>query len=174
MAAFAYTFGWRKDEILGLTWERVDLAAGTVRLDPGTTKNREGRTVILTANLRAVLLEQWKQACLIVKRRTLEATARDIAEAVPWVFHRNGEEIRDFRGAWATDCKTAGLTGRIPHDFRRTAVRNMTRAGIPERVAMKITGHKARSVFDRYDIVSEADLRKRPSGSRPRPRTRRA
>jgi integrase len=159
VASFAYTFGWRKSEILGLTWDRVDLAAGTVRLDPGTTKNREGRTVILTADLRAVLLEQWKQACLIVKKRTPEATARDIAEAVPWVFHRNGKPIRDFRGAWATACTTAGLTGRIPHDFRRSAVRNMTRAGIPERVAMKITGHLTRSVFDRYDIVSEADIR---------------
>jgi len=159
VAAFAYTFGWRKSEILGLTWERVDLAAGTVRLDPGTTKNREGRTVILTADLRAVLLDQWKQVCLIVKVRNPEATARDIAEAVPWVFHRNGEQIKDFRGAWETACKTAGLTGRIPHDFRRTAIRNMVRAGIPERVAMSISGHKTRSVFDRYDIVDEGDLR---------------
>jgi integrase len=159
VALFAYTFGWRKGEILGLTWDRVALAAGTVRLDPGTTKNREGRTVILTPDLRVVLLEQWKQACLLVKKRNPEATARDIAEAVPCVFHRNGKPIKDFRTAWKTACKTAGLIGRIPHDFRRTAVRNMTRAGVPERVAMKITGHKTRSVFDRYDIVSEADLR---------------
>ncbi len=159
VAAFAYTFGWRKSEILGLTWERVDLAAGTVRLDPGTTKNREGRTVILTADLRAVLLDQWKQVCLIVKARNPEATARDIAEAVPWVFHRNGKQIKDFRGAWETACRTAGLAGRIPHDFRRTAIRNMVRAGIPERVAMSISGHKTRSVFDRYDIVDEGDLR---------------
>ncbi len=130
-----------------------------MRLDPETTKNREGRTVILTPDLRAVLLEQWKQACLLVKKRNPEATAHDIAEAVPWAFHRNGTPIRDFRTAWKTACKTAGLTGRIPHDFRRTAVRNMTRAGSPERVAMKITGHKTRSVFDRYDIVSKADLR---------------
>lgn len=158
VALFAYTFGWRKAEILGLTWDRVDLAAGTVRLDPGTTKNREGRTVSLTADLRAVVLEEWKQACLIVKAKQPEASPRDIAAAVPWVFHRKGKRIGDYRKAWATACMKAGLSGRRLHDFRRTAVRNMTRAGVPDLVAMRVSGHKTRSIFDRYNIVSEQDL----------------
>jgi integrase len=137
----------------------VDFAGGTVRLDPGTTKNREGRVVVLTADLKRILVAQWEEARAIVVKRNPEATPREVQAAVPWVFNREGERIKSFRRAWLTACKASGLLGRIPHDFRRTAVRNMVRAGIPERVAMMISGHKTRSVFERYNIVSEGDLR---------------
>lgn len=147
---FAYITGWRiASEILPLQWRQIDFNAGEIRLDPGTTKNKEGRVFPFTTELRDLLRQQHQDAS--ARNRT--------GLIVPWVFTRDGEQIRDFRTVWAHAIKAAGCPGRIPHDLRRTAVRNLVRAGISEQVAMRLTGHKTRSVFDRYDIVSGNDLR---------------
>jgi integrase len=146
---FAYVTGWRKSEILGLQWRQVDFEAGNVRLEPGTTKNREARQFPFTSELRAILEGQ---------KAKRDALAKD-GKICPWVFNRKGKPLGEFKHSWKTACIAAGLPGRLMHDFRRTAVRNLVRAGIPERVAMKMTGHKTRSVFERYNIVSEGDLK---------------
>lgn len=161
VVSFAYVTGWRvPSEVLPLQWRQVDFSAGRVRLEPGTTKNRAGRWFPFTVELRTILEHQ---------RAYTDAVNRDRGILCPWVFHRAGERIHSLYDSWRTACLKVGLaqrdpktkrirTERIPHDFRRTAVRNLIRAGISERVAMTMTGHKTRAIFDRYHIVSDADL----------------
>jgi integrase len=164
LTLFAYLTGWRRGEILALRWTDVDLAGGAIRLRPNHAKTGRGRAVMLDATLRA----------LMVRRQQARLLERDGAVVVAdLVFHRTGAPIGDFRRAWASACIAAGLYyveretdgtelkvhDRLFHDLRRTAIRNMVRAGVPERVAMEISGHRTRAVFDRYNIVSEADLR---------------
>jgi integrase len=171
---FAYLTGWRKGEIASLRWS--DVEGDVVRLRGVNAKNGDARTITLSGDL-----------ALLIKRREAERPV-EIGDSLllsSYVFHRKGKPVGDFGKVWDTACVAAGLgrfvcdrcdqtvnghwckgcrtetryTGRIFHDFRRTAVRNMVRAGVPERVAMTISGHKTRSIFDRYNIVNEADLR---------------
>jgi integrase len=150
MAMLAYWTGWRRGELLTLEWRHVDLEAGTIRLDPGTTKNKQGRLVFLPPEALEVL-RSWRESTAAVERERSCIIVR--------VFHNNGAPIRDFYTAWRSACDRAKVPGRKLHDFRRTAARNYVRRGVNERVAMAILGHKTRSIFDRYNITSEADLR---------------
>jgi integrase len=144
---FAYLTGWRRSEITGLRWHQVDFQAGVVRLEPGTTKNDEGRTFpFRTYPAFAALLK--------TQRDYTTAIEHARATIVPWVFHWNGRPVRDFHTTWKDACDEAKLSGRIFHDLRR----NLERAGVPRSVAMKLTGHKTEAVYRRYAIVCEADL----------------
>ena len=141
-ATFAYLTGWRKGEVGTLEWRDVDLDGGAIRLRAAHSKNKRPRVVALRGELLAL---PEKRAALRVPECRL-------------VFHRAGRPLGDFRKTWHAACRAAGLEGRIFHDMRRSAVRNMIRAGVPERVAMAVSGHRTRAIFDRYNIVSEADL----------------
>lgn len=143
MIEFAYITGWRiTSEELTLEWRNVDFAGGEVRLAASTTKNREGRVFYMTTPLRALLQAQHAEHERLKKAGQVE----------PWVFFRmvaqgrrgpkKPQPIVALTKAWKAACLAAGCPGRIPHDLRRTAVRNMVRAGIPESVAMKMSGHK--------------------------------
>jgi len=141
LLAVAYNFGFRKAELLGLKVRQVNLKDRTIQLLPGTTKNDRGRSVKMTDDVYKHLAP------------CVEGKQPDDA-LFTW---EDGSPVRDFRVAWAKVCTAAGVSILL-HDFRRTAIRNMIRAGVPEKTAMKISGHATRSVFDRYNIDSEDDL----------------
>lgn len=135
-----YYTGMRLGEILRMQWDQVDLLRGWIRLDD--TKNGESRTVGLKGELAEIVKAQfWNRK-------------RDCT----FVFYRDNQPIVTIRKQWVKACKLAELPGLRFHDLRRTGVRNLVRAGVPERVAMAISGHKTRAVFERYNIVSERDL----------------
>jgi integrase len=160
LVRFGSLTGWRiKSEVQTLQWSQVDDAAGEVRLNPGTTKNSEGRVFPITDAMRTILDTQREASKQLKRAGTI----------CPWVFFRMVAEgrggpktpvpILSITHSWNAACRAAGCPGRIPHDLRRTAVRNFVRAGIPERVAMQLSGHKTPSVFARYNIVSGGDLK---------------
>jgi len=147
---FAYKSGWRKEEILGLKWEMVDLDAWELNLPPALAKNKQGRKFpLVDQELKKMFREIWNNRA-------------HVAEPSPYVFlnELGTDRIKLFRKAWITACKNAGIGQKLFHDFRRTCVRNLVREGTPEKVAMQITGHKTRNVFEAYNIVSLEDMKR--------------
>ncbi len=131
LVQFLALTGWRASEAKSLRWSQVDLVGGVVRLEVGSTKTGAGRVFPYSA-LPALA------ALLRAQREWTSALERERGVLCPWV--------------------RAGVSGRLVHDLRRTAARNLVRSGVPERTAMALLGHKTRSIFDRYCIVDESDL----------------
>jgi integrase len=138
---FLYRSGWRLGEMQSLEWRDVDLANHSIHLKPENSKSKDGRNLSLDGELLEII------------KHAHDARRLDCV----YVFHRDGRPIGDFRKSWSKACTAAGMSNKLRHDMRRSAIRNMVRAGVPERVAMSISGHKTRAIFDRYNIVNEED-----------------
>jgi integrase len=138
-----HTYGWRKREVLSMRVRQADFVAGVIRLDVGTTKNREGREIAMRPSVRALLAE-----CAKGKGPDDSLFTRP-----------DGKPVKCFRKAWRNLCDEAGVPRLMIHDMRRTAARNLRRAGVTEGVIMSIGGWKTRSVFDRYNITDQRDKR---------------
>ena len=163
----AYITGWRiHDEIFTRKKNHADVkGSGWLRLEPGETKNNEGRNFPFTTRLREIIEQQLERT---------KAMERATGRIIPWLFHRDGKPIKHFRRSWLTACVKAGLGSeirsangklikkignRVPHDFRRTAVRNLERAGVSRSDAMKMVGNKTESIYRRYAIADERSMK---------------
>ena len=144
LVRFAFLTGWRKGEITNLKWANVSRSGSVIRLNPEQNKTRQVRVLALRGELDPLFERRWQ--------------ARKVGRTlVSNVFHRSGQELVRFRQSWLTACRHAGLGHRLFHSLRRSAARNMSLQGIPEKVIMSIMGHESRVMFDRYNIVTEAD-----------------
>jgi integrase len=142
----AYHTGLRSGEVLSLTWSMVNLTEGSINLQPINTKTKESRTVYLTGEFYQAIADQKE------KRDRFHPEC-------PYVVFNRGKRIKDFGTAWDSACKRAGLAGLLFHDLRRSGCRNMIRAGVDEKTAMLISGHKTSDVFKRYNIINDTNLK---------------
>jgi len=142
VVTFLRLTGWRKSEALGLTWDQVDWEGQVIRLYATQTKGGDSRLFPfgLAPELKQLLEARWAEK-----------------EGL-FVFHRAGVRIKSFRRSWIRACKKAGLEGRLVHDLRRSAARDFRRQGVSEGEIMRLCGWKTRAMFDRYNIIDEADL----------------
>lgn len=141
-AEFAYISAWRKGEVRSLEWRDVNLSTREIRLRPEHSKNKTARVIPLSGRLLEII----------------EGAGANRQFDCPYVFHRGNESIGDFRKAWETARKAAGLHKLLFHDLRRSGCTNMRRAGIDESTVMKVSGHKTVSTFRRYKIEATRDI----------------
>ena len=141
--SWCFHTGMRAGETKSLTWADFDVEGQTIRLHAKDSKNRKGRAIPLVADLWSIVQRR-------VKARRLDC---------PYIFHRNGKRMGEFRKVWQRACEEAGVSGKLFHDFRRSAVRNMIRAGVNPDIARQISGHRTPAILSRYNIIDEDDLR---------------
>jgi integrase len=161
---FAYLMGWRREQVLSLRWADINRDAGTVIRRAEFNKTKEPSVLAMSESVRTVIERRWQA------RAVMTPTGPRVCDLV---FHREGQKVCDFRGAWERACIAAGLCVTVKdakgnetkravalfHDFRRSCVRNLENAGTPRKVAKSITGHVTDSVYERYHVVKEEDQR---------------
>lgn len=149
MARFAFATGWRRGMLIGMKWSHVDRAGRVVTLPD--SKNDDPQSMPLDDELLEIIERRWK-----AREYQTPMGGTGVCE---YVFHRGGQPVAvsTFNRQFALAREAAGVAGRIFHDFRRTAARNMVRAGVPQSVAKRVTGHRSDSMFSRYDITSVED-----------------
>ncbi len=135
-----YCLGWRRREVLELTWDEVDLEAATLTLPASRTKNRTPRRIQIAGTILEIL------------RRRAEA------KRGPFVFHRKGKPVRWFYKSWQRAIKARGLDGLLVHDLRRSFARAGVQAGVHQHILMAVAGMKTPSIFQRYNIVDESQI----------------
>jgi integrase len=143
VAEFAWLTASRRGSCFGVQWPHVDRNEGLITFPAEVEKNGEPRQIPIVGQLHHLIEKRWK--------------ARKLG--CEYVFHRNGRRIKAIAASWASACSAAGVPNLLFHDLRRSAVRNMVKAGVREKVAMEISGHRTRAIFDRYHIVDNADKR---------------
>jgi integrase len=148
----AYSFAFRKGELLSMRVKQIDLSTGTIRLEAGTTKNGDGRVIVMTREVATLLT-----ACIIGKQPDDFVFTRPDKKRKDGTLVK-GNPVNGFRKIWDRVCTRAGVPDLLFHDLRRSGVRNLRRLGVQESVAMRISGHKTRAIFERYNIVDGADL----------------
>ena len=146
---FAFLTGMRKGEIASLRWQDVEDDLLVLRGE--NAKNGHARTIPLEGELAEII--ERRQA-----RRAVKVNGMVVLSDL--IFHRRGKPIKEFRKSWATACKMAGVPGRLFHDLRRSAVRDLVRSGVSQAVAKSISGHRTDAMFARYNISDVTDQRK--------------
>jgi integrase len=139
ISRFLYLCSWRSGEAKNLEWSKFDQTDWLFRLPRKSTKNKRPRTLVLVGELREII----------------ERRLADRRPDCPYVFHRNGKQIKDFRKAFKAAAKLEGLDGLVPHDMRRSGIRNFIKAGVDESEGMSISGHETNSTYKRYGIIDE-------------------
>ena len=145
---WSYCTGQRKNEIASLRWDMLDGNDNTLHIPANVCKNRKARTLPLSPELAEIIAR-----CQAARRVKING----VATMTEFIFHRGGEPVREFRKSWRTACTKAGVTG-VFHSCRRSCARNLSKAGVPQHIAKKVTGHISDSMWARYNIGTDADV----------------